>query len=150
MTQNQQTFADRMAAKAEELQLQQKASDFADAVGKFAQSAFEQAKTYTAEHRDSVEGFLDKAAAKVDEQTDGKYSDKVAKARGAASEGLSKFAGTADATGATEPAAETTFPTETTVPADTAFPTEPDGGVGTEEPASPEAWKDATDEGPKA
>ena len=145
MSQNQQTFADRLAAKAEELELQRKATELADAVGKLAQSAFEQAKTYTADHRDSVEGFLDKAAAKVDQQTDGKYHDKVAKARGAASEGLSKFAsGSGDAT-ATPAAGE---PTATA--AETTFPTEPAGGVGAEETASPESWKDATDEGPKA
>jgi hypothetical protein len=135
MSHNAQNFVDKMAAKADELELQRKATELADAVGKLAQSAFEQAKTYTADHRDSVEGFLDKAAAKVDAQTDGKYHDKVAKARGAASEGLSKFAGT------TGGAATTAEPT---------FPTEPAGGVGTEENASPEAWKDATDEGPKA
>ncbi len=140
MTQNQQTFADRMAAKADELELQRKATELAEAVGKFAQSAFEQAKTYTADHRDTVEGFLDKAAAKVDAQTDGKYHDKVTKARGAASEGLSKFAGTSEATGTPADAAT----------AEPSFPTEPAGGVGTEETASPEAWKDATDEGPKA
>lgn len=134
MSQNQ-TFADRLAAKAEELELQRKATELADAVGKLAQSAFEQAKTYTADHRDSVEGFLDKAAAKVDAQTDGKYHDKVTKARGAASEGLNKFASTS---GQAPAAAESTFPSE------------PDGGVGDDATASPEAWKDATDEGPKA
>jgi hypothetical protein len=138
MSQNAQNFMDKMAAKADELELQRKATELADAVGRLAQSAFEQAKTYTADHRDSVEGFLDKAAAKVDEQTDGKYHDKVAKARGAASEGLSKFAGTTGGAASAEaPAAEPTFPTE------------PAGGVGTEENASPEAWKDATDGGPK-
>ena len=141
MSQNAQNFMDKMAAKADELELQRKATELADAVGKLAQSAFEQAKTYTADHRDSVEGFLDKAAAKVDAQTDGKYHDKVFKARGAASVGLSKFAGTSSASGATSATATAAEPT---------FPTEPAGGVGTEENASPEAWKDATDEGPRA
>lgn len=136
MSQHNPNFLDNLAQKADELQIKDKAKDLADATAKLAQTAFEQARGYASENRDKVEGFLDKAAAKVDEQTDGKYHDKVAKARESASSGFQKFADSHGAAGAGGAAAPTVppqdAPTASTPPA---------------QAPSPTSWEHATDGG---
>ncbi|MEO7069180.1 MAG: antitoxin [Nostocoides sp.] len=91
MTTNK-TFVDKLLEKADELELQRKADEVIDAAAKLAHEALGKAGALAHDNRDKVEGFLDKAAAKVDEQTDGKYRDKVAKAREQASRGVATLA----------------------------------------------------------
>lgn len=132
------TIFDKLAEKADELELQRKAEELVDAATKAAHQAVEKVGAYTADNRDKVEGFLDKAAAKVDEQTDGKYADKVAKARAQASKGVSKLA--EQGTGATPGSAAPT-------PATSVPPTAPPAVPGVDTPAAPpsEPWAQATD-----
>lgn len=125
MTTNK-TFVDKLMEKAEELELQRKADELIEAATKLAHETVERAGSLAHDNLDKVEGFLDKAAAKVDEQTDGKYHDKVAKAREQASKGVAKLADQ-------RPEART----DTPAPAPAA------------EPAAPatDAWEHATDGG---
>ena len=108
---------DKLKQKADELGLQDKA-------GQLAKQAKEKAAELADQNRDKVTGVLDKATQAIDEKTDGKYHDKVAKATGAVSKGVDKIAEQGKAAGAagagagdpttpdlpdpTQPAADTT------------------------------------------
>ena len=92
MTEDQPSFVDKLKAKADEMHLKEKVEQFADEADKLSRQAAGKVGELTHENRDKVDSFLDKAAAKVDEQTGGKYSDKIAKARESASKGVDKVA----------------------------------------------------------
>ncbi|MEO7059840.1 MAG: Rv0909 family putative TA system antitoxin [Lapillicoccus sp.] len=85
-------FMDKVKQKAEEYDLQGKAEQFADAVEKTTKDAVEKAGELAHDNRDKVASGLDKAGAKFDEQTDGKYHDKVARAKEQVSKGVDKLA----------------------------------------------------------
>ncbi|WP_167587595.1 antitoxin [Kineococcus rubinsiae] len=75
-----------------------------DYLKKAAEEAVTKAGAFAAEHKGTATGALDKAATFVNEKTDGKYADTVAKAAGAAHTGVGKVTGaTASATPTTDP-----------------------------------------------
>ena len=86
------TFMDKLKQRAEELDLQHKADQFADAATKAAHDARERVGELAYENRAKVAEVVDKAGAKVDERTDGKYADKVAKAKQQVAKGVDKLA----------------------------------------------------------
>ena len=70
-----------------------------DYLKKAAEEAVTKAGAFAAEHKGTATGALDKAATFVNEKTDGKYADTVAKATGVAHTGVEKVTGaTASAT----------------------------------------------------
>ena len=62
-----------LEAKVRELELEKKLEKFADQADHYLREAAVKAGDYAHDHRDRVEGTLDRAGAKVDEKTDGKY-----------------------------------------------------------------------------
>lgn len=88
MTDDKQSFVDKLKTKAEELHLKEKVEGLADQADKLTRQAAGKVGDVTHDNRAKVEDLLDKAAAKVDETTGGKYSDKIAKARKSASHGV--------------------------------------------------------------
>lgn len=86
------TFMDQLKRKAEELDLQRKADQLADAAAKAAHQAREKAGELAHDHRDKVAEVVDKAGAKVDERTQGRYAAKVAKVRQQVVRGVDKLA----------------------------------------------------------
>lgn len=85
-------FMDKVKQKAEQYDLQGKAEQFADAVEKTSKDAAQKAGELAHENRDKVTSGLDKVGEKIDKQTDGKYHDKVAKAKGSVTKGVDKLA----------------------------------------------------------
>ena len=71
----------RVKHKAVEWDVQGKAEKVAAEVDKVAHDAKDKAAELADDNRDKVRENLDKAGAKIDERTDGKYADKVAKAK---------------------------------------------------------------------
>jgi ElaB/YqjD/DUF883 family membrane-anchored ribosome-binding protein len=116
----------KVKQKAEEWDVQTKAEKFAAEVDKVAHEAKDKAAEYADENRGRFREGLDKVGAKIDERTDGKYHDKVAKATQKLDEGVGKLAeqrptrspgasGSSTAGYASGPAASTTTsPTEGT------------------------------------
>ncbi|WP_404390060.1 antitoxin [Humibacillus xanthopallidus] len=95
------SFLDKMKKKAEELELDKKAKDLQAAATTAAKQAREKAGDYTAENRSKIDGYVEKAATTIDTKTDGKYADKVAKAKEQVGKGVDKVAeGSPNATGA--------------------------------------------------
>lgn len=102
-------FIDEMTAKAkakaEEWDVQGKAEKLASEVEKVAHEAKDKAAQLADENRDKVAGALDKAGAKLDERTEGKYGDKIRKAKEQVNKGVVKLAEQrpAAATGVADP-----------------------------------------------
>jgi membrane protein involved in colicin uptake len=86
------SFLDKLKQKAEDLELDKKAKELADAATKAAQQAKEKAGEIAHEQRDKVEEVLDKAGHAIDEKTEGKYHDKVVKAKESVVKGVDKLA----------------------------------------------------------
>lgn len=83
---------DKLKQKADELELQKKAEQLTEAAKEAAHHAKEKAGDLAHQNREKVEGVLDKAGRVIDEKTEGKYHDKVAKAQDAARKGVDKIA----------------------------------------------------------
>jgi hypothetical protein len=82
----------RVKQKAEEWDVQGKAEMFVAEVDKVAHEAKDKAAEYADENRGRFREGLDKVGAKIDERTDGKYHEKVAKATQKLDEGVAKIA----------------------------------------------------------
>ncbi|TQJ08919.1 antitoxin [Lapillicoccus jejuensis] len=85
-------FMDKLKQKADEYDLQGKADKLAQQIEKGTQQAVEKAGELAHENRDKIATGIDKAGATFDERTQGKYSDKVAKAKDLAAKGVDKVA----------------------------------------------------------
>ncbi len=105
-TETPMSFLDKLRHKAEELDLETKAKDLAEAAAKAAQQAKEKAAEIAHEQRDRVEEVLDKAGQAIDAKTEGKYHDKVAKAKDSVVKGVDKLAEQRPATSGESPVAE--------------------------------------------
>jgi hypothetical protein len=134
------SFLDKMKKKAEELELDKKAKDLQEAATLAAKQAREKAGDFTAGNRDKIDGYVEKAATTIDAKTDGKYADKVAKAKQTVGKGVDKVAegapggpgaagGTAPSPTMGSPVAETDSPTVPTFPVDPDAPTPPAPGT---------------------
>ncbi len=82
----------KVKQKAEEWDVQGKAEKFAAEVDKVAHDAKDKAAELADENRGKIRENLDKAGAKIDERTDGKYADKVARAKETVAGGVDKLA----------------------------------------------------------
>jgi ABC-type transporter Mla subunit MlaD len=82
----------KVKQKAEEWDVQGKAEKLAAEVDKVAHEAKDKAAEYADENRGRFREGLDKVGAKIDEHTDGKYHERVAKATQTLDEGVGKLA----------------------------------------------------------
>lgn len=85
-------ITDQIKAKAEELDLQGKFEDLSEKAKHGLAEAKSKAGTVAHESKDKVEGLLEKAGSTIDEKTDGKYADKVAKVKSKTTELVDKVA----------------------------------------------------------
>jgi ElaB/YqjD/DUF883 family membrane-anchored ribosome-binding protein len=99
----------RVKHKAVEWDVQGKAEKVAAELDKVAHEAKDKAAELADENRGKIRENLDKAGAKIDERTEGKYADKVAKAKDTVAGGVDKLAdqrpGGATPPGSTAPGA---------------------------------------------
>ncbi|HEU4332465.1 MAG TPA: Rv0909 family putative TA system antitoxin [Lapillicoccus sp.] len=82
----------KVKQKAVEWDVQGKAEKVAAELDRVAHDAKDKAAEYADDNRGKIRDGLDKAGAKIDERTDGKYADKVAKAKETVSGGVDKLA----------------------------------------------------------
>jgi uncharacterized protein YjbJ (UPF0337 family) len=82
----------RVKQKAVEWDVQGKAEKLAAEVERVAHDAKDKAAEYADDNRGRIRTGLDKAGTTIDEHTDGKYADKVAKAKAKVSEGVDRLA----------------------------------------------------------
>ncbi|GAA2159444.1 hypothetical protein FHX52_3711 [Humibacillus xanthopallidus] len=127
------SFLDKMKKKAEELELDKKAKELQEAATTAAKQAREKAGDLTAQNREKIDGYVEKAATTIDAKTDGKYADKVAKAKQTVGKGVDKVAEGSPSTSqststpppAGSPAAEADSPNHATFPVDPDAPRPP-------------------------
>ena len=82
----------KVKQKAVEWDVQGKAEKVAAEFDRVAHDAKDKAAEYADDNRGKIRDGLDKAGAKIDERTDGKYAEKVAKAKETVSGGVDKLA----------------------------------------------------------
>ena len=133
------TVLRHLEAKAKEMEIDKKLTIFADQADQFLRDAATRAGDYAAENRERVEATLDKAGAKVDEKTEGKYHASFAKVRAGVLTGVDwvveqrESGATPDAGTATSAAGDATSGTGETASASS--------------PA--DTWSDVTDAAPR-
>ena len=140
-----------LEAKAKEMELDKKLTTFADQADHYLRVAATRAGEYAAENRERVETTLDKAGAKVDEKTDGKYHRTVDKLKTGVLTGVDwvveqRETAPATSTGATAsgtPGATTAGATTATTAAATTATGDPASA-----PTSTDSWVDVTDAPP--
>ncbi|OFE14188.1 hypothetical protein BA895_11215 [Humibacillus sp. DSM 29435] len=81
-----------MKKKAEELDLENKAKHLQEAATHAAHQARDKAGELATDNRDKIDSALGKASTAIDQRTEGKYSDKIAKARDQINKGVDKVA----------------------------------------------------------
>lgn len=86
------SFTDKLKQKAQELDLQTKAEQLSKAATEAAHQAKEKAGDLAHSKRHQISSAIDQAGEAVDKKTDGKYADKVAKAKAQANKGVDKLA----------------------------------------------------------
>lgn len=86
------TIAEKLVAKAKELGLPPQSETFIRQADTAVTDAVRKTAAYTEQNREKISSALDKAERAVDEKTQGKYSDKIAKARLQAEKGIAKLA----------------------------------------------------------
>src|SRR6476659_1235204 len=106
------SFLDNLKKKAKELDLETKARQLQESATQAAKQARGKAGDYAAQNREKIDGYVETATTKIDEKTEGKYADKVAKVREHVDRGVDKVAeghtsGPSTATGAAAAAGAT-------------------------------------------
>lgn len=92
------TVADKIVKAAKDFGLPPQSEEVIRSADKLITEAVHKATDYVAEHRETIDGYVEKVGAFVDDKTDGKYHDKVRKAQDAADDALSRFTSTPDPT----------------------------------------------------
>lgn len=131
-----------LEAKAKEMELDKKLTTFADQADQFLRVAANRAGDYAAENRERVEATLDKAGAKVDEKTEGKYTDSFAKVRAGILTGVDWVVEQREGTGMPSPSAADAA---TTADGDVTG----DGGPAASDASPAAVWSDVTDAAPR-
>lgn len=78
------------------MSFQEKFDEFADRATELAEKATDRARGLAAEHNDTIDAKLDRAADFLDEKTGGKYSDRIGSGVTRAKESLDRFAERSD------------------------------------------------------
>lgn len=86
------SYSDRIRAKIKEIDLEAQLTGLVDDGEKMVHASVEKAGDLAHDKRDDVAGWLDTASEKVNEKTDAKYADQVAKVRDAVLGGVDRLA----------------------------------------------------------
>lgn len=87
------TFSDDLRRRANEADLPHKAKGVGDAAADLVKAALAMVGSFTADNREKVDGALDRAQEKVEENVSGRSVDKVTRARASFDQGLDKLTG---------------------------------------------------------
>jgi hypothetical protein len=148
------TISETLKQKIDELELDRRLSEATVAGEKALKQALAKAGEYAHDNREKAEALLDKAAAAIDEKTDGKYAQKLGRVKDQVRAGIDKLADQRDPSsadpapvdpeGASEqPTAQNSEPKATpkASPAEPKQPETPNAGT------SKFDWDAATDDG---
>jgi ElaB/YqjD/DUF883 family membrane-anchored ribosome-binding protein len=89
---SEKNINEQLKAKIDEIDLDAKLSQLAETAGAVLAQARVQAGSLVHENRAKVDEIIEKATATIDEKTEGKYHDKVVKAKASVASGLDRLA----------------------------------------------------------
>jgi hypothetical protein len=92
MSRDDTPISDQLKKVVDDLQLESKVRDAAVAAEQAVLRGMEATSAYLREHRDGIEGFLDRASSAVDGPTGGRFSEQVGQVRHQLSAGLASLA----------------------------------------------------------
>ncbi len=144
MSEREQNINDQIKAKIDELDLDTKITQVKEQAEKAFHQVKEQAGTFLAENREKVDEIIEKATTVIDEKTEGKYHDKVSKAKASFASGLDKLAAEARTGESTEASATTATATTFPAPAHTGEET-PVADAAPSQGEDPNPWASETD-----
>jgi pyruvate dehydrogenase E2 component (dihydrolipoamide acetyltransferase) len=85
-------LSDQIKKVVDDLDLETKVRDAAAAAEQAVVRGLEATGSYLREHREGIEGFLDRAVGAIDRQTGGRYADQVEQVRGQLVAGVASLA----------------------------------------------------------
>lgn len=91
MSEREQNINEQLKAKIDDLDLDTKIAQVKEQAEKALQQVKEQAGTLLHDNREKVDELIEKATTVIDEKTEGKYHDKVSKAKASFTSGLDKL-----------------------------------------------------------
>ena len=91
MSEREQNINEQLKAKIDDLDLDTKIAQVKEQAEKAFQQVKEQAGTLLHDNREKVDELIEKATSVIDEKTEGKYHDKVSKAKASFTSGLDKL-----------------------------------------------------------
>ena len=94
---SEKNINEQLKSKIDEIDFDTKIAQVTEAAHKAFDQIREQAASLLSENRGKVDEIIDKATAAFDEKTEGKYHDKVAKAKASFASGLDKLSEDASA-----------------------------------------------------
>ena len=159
---NDKNINEQLKTKIDELDLDAKLAQLAETAGAVLAQAKVQAGSLVHENRAKVDEIIEKASAAIDEKTEGKYHDKVEKAKASFASGLDRLSESRGESGssfeesAMHAGAEPTSAPDEPLPASTVRPESAwettdsvaSGDTLSEsaaEPHDPQAWANETD-----
>jgi hypothetical protein len=92
MTRDDTPLSDQLKKVVDDLQLEAKVREAAAAAEQAVLRGLEATGAYLREHRDGIEGFLDRASSAIDGPTGGRYADQVGQVRDQLSAGIASLA----------------------------------------------------------
>lgn len=110
------SFAENIKTKIKDADVERHLTELVDEGEKLARETVTKAGDIAHDKRDDVQGWLDKASDKVNDKTEGKYADQVAKLRDTLLGGLDKVATRRSAAEADGAPAEPSAPIELPAP----------------------------------
>ena len=92
MSKDETPLSDQIKKVVDDLDLETKVRDAAAAAEQAVVRGLEATGSYLREHRDGIEGFLDRAVGAIDRQTGGRYAVQVEQVRGQLVAGVASLA----------------------------------------------------------
>jgi Cft2 family RNA processing exonuclease len=85
-------ISENLKQKIDELDLDRRVNDVVEQVERTVTTVLDKAGDYAHAHRDDLESWIEKAGSRIDERTDGKFAEPVAKVQGRAAQTVAKLA----------------------------------------------------------
>jgi hypothetical protein len=85
-------LTDRIRARLEELGVEERVEEIVAQAEQAMGRGVARAGELTREHRDQIDGVLDRASGRLDLRTDGRYADKISRARLRLDRGVDRLA----------------------------------------------------------
>jgi hypothetical protein len=92
MSKDERPISDQIKQVVDELQLEERVKDAAATAEQAVLRGLDATGSYLRDHRNDIEGFLDRASAAIDRQTSGRFAEQVEQVRAQLTAGVASLA----------------------------------------------------------